>query len=165
MVIAGIELAETGGNLANLIFSLCLIFCGVLASPDQMPRFWIFMYRVSPFTYLVSAMLSTGVSGADATCSAVEYLSFKAPANETCKQYMAPWIASYGGSLMDENAVSDCQFCSLSTTDAYLDQIGAHFSEAWRNFGIMWAFIIFNIFGAVFIYWLARVPKGSRSKN
>jgi hypothetical protein len=29
----------------------------------------------------------------------------------------------------------------------------------WRNFGIMWAFIIFNVFGAVLFYWLARVPK------
>lgn len=28
------------GNLANLIFSLCLIFCGVLATPDVFPRFW-----------------------------------------------------------------------------------------------------------------------------
>lgn len=27
-IIAGIELAETGGNIANLLFSLCLIFCG-----------------------------------------------------------------------------------------------------------------------------------------
>jgi ABC-type multidrug transport system permease subunit len=28
MVIAGIEQAETGGNIAQLMFSLCLIFCG-----------------------------------------------------------------------------------------------------------------------------------------
>lgn len=28
MVIAGMDSAETGGNLANLMFSLCLIFCG-----------------------------------------------------------------------------------------------------------------------------------------
>jgi ABC-type multidrug transport system permease subunit len=34
------------------------------------------MYRVSPFTYLVSAMLSTGVSGADAICEPVEFLKF-----------------------------------------------------------------------------------------
>jgi hypothetical protein len=27
-VIAGISTAETGGNIANLLFSLCLIFCG-----------------------------------------------------------------------------------------------------------------------------------------
>jgi len=45
MMIAGIADAETGGNLANLLFSLSLIFCGVLASPTSLPRFWIFMYR------------------------------------------------------------------------------------------------------------------------
>lgn len=28
MVIAGIEQAETGGNVAQLLFSLCLVFCG-----------------------------------------------------------------------------------------------------------------------------------------
>lgn len=28
MVIAGVEQAETGGNIAQLMFSLCLIFCG-----------------------------------------------------------------------------------------------------------------------------------------
>lgn len=27
-VVAGIETTETAGNLANLTFSLCLIFCG-----------------------------------------------------------------------------------------------------------------------------------------
>lgn len=46
MVIAGVETAELGGNIANLMFSLCLIFCGVLATPDSLPRFWIFMNRV-----------------------------------------------------------------------------------------------------------------------
>ena len=45
MMIAGIADAETGGNLANLLFSLSLIFCGVLASPTSLPLFWIFMYR------------------------------------------------------------------------------------------------------------------------
>ena len=28
MVVAGADLAETGGNIANLLFSMCLIFCG-----------------------------------------------------------------------------------------------------------------------------------------
>ena len=73
MIIAGIPDAVTGGNLgtlcsstqciaythvpylANLLFSLCLVFNGVLApptGPTAFPHFWIFMYRVSPFTYL-----------------------------------------------------------------------------------------------------------------
>jgi pleiotropic drug resistance (PDR) family protein len=164
MVIAGIELAETGGNIASLLFSLCLIFCGVLATKDALPGFWVFMYRVSPFTYLVSAMLSTGLSGASARCEKVEYLVFDPPANQTCGEYMNPYIQMVkSGYLLDENATSNCSFCSVSETDTYLAQIGSYFHDAWRNFGLMWVYIAFNIAGAVFIYWLARVPKGKRT--
>nr|BAD42437.1 ATP binding cassette transporter [Penicillium digitatum] len=160
MVIAGIELAETGGNIATLLFSLCLIFCGVLATKEAMPGFWVFMYRVSPFTYLISAMLSTGVSGADAVCEAVEYLKFNPPANQTCGDYMSAYIKVAGGYLQNPMATTDCAFCTVSTTNMFLSRISSTFSEAWRNFGLMWVYIIFNIAGALFIYWLARVPKG-----
>lgn len=51
MIIAGISEAEMGGNIANLLFSLSLIFCGVLRGPSALPGFWIWMYHVSPFTY------------------------------------------------------------------------------------------------------------------
>jgi len=36
MIIAGIELAETGGMIANLLFGLTIIFCGC-ASPCPIP--------------------------------------------------------------------------------------------------------------------------------
>ncbi|KAL4787431.1 ABC-2 type transporter-domain-containing protein [Aspergillus varians] len=165
MVIAGIELAETGGNLANLLFSLCLVFCGVLAGPGTLPGFWIFMYRVSPFTYLVSAMLSTGVSGTDAYCEQVEYLTLIPPDNTTCYNYMEPFISKFGGYLQNPNATSECTFCQISSTDTFLAQVFSDFGDAWRNFGIMWAYILFNIAAAVFIYWLARVPKGNKNKG
>ncbi|GES59343.1 pleiotropic drug resistance protein PDR [Aspergillus terreus] len=165
MMIAGIELAETGGNLANLLFSLCLIFCGVLATPEVLPGFWIFMYRVSPFTYLVSGMLSTGVSGADAICENYEFLRFPPPANQTCGDYMSNYIAAKGGYLQDPGSTTDCNFCSISNTDTFLAAVHSDFKDAWRNFGLMWVYIVFNVFAAVGIYWLARVPKGSRTKN
>ncbi|KOS41908.1 hypothetical protein ACN38_g7213 [Penicillium nordicum] len=164
MIIAGIELAETGGNIATLLFSLCLIFCGVLSTKEALPGFWIFMYRVSPFTYLVSAMLSTGVSGADAVCEAVEFLKFTPPANQTCEDYMGPYIKMAGtGYLQDPIATAECAFCTVSKTNSYLLQISSDFADAWRNFGLMWVYIAVNIFGAVFIYWLARVPKGKKT--
>lgn len=37
LIISFNDTAENGGNIANLLFSLCLIFCGVLASKDTMP--------------------------------------------------------------------------------------------------------------------------------
>ncbi|OKL58430.1 Multidrug resistance protein CDR1 [Talaromyces atroroseus] len=163
MVIAGIEVAETGGNIATLLFSLCLIFCGVLATPQEMPGFWIFMYRVSPFTYLVQSMLSTGLSGTTVTCAANEYITFNpAPGFATCASYMQDYINANGGYLKVPDATSDCQFCTISETDVYLASVESYFSQAWRNFGLMWVYIAFNVAGAVFIYWLARVPKGKK---
>ncbi|KAL1957338.1 hypothetical protein VTO42DRAFT_6127 [Malbranchea cinnamomea] len=166
MIIAGIELAETGGNVANLLFSLCLIFCGVLATPEAMPGFWIFMYRVSPFTYLVSAMLSTGISGTTVTCEEVEYLHFDPPANLTCGEYMGPFIESVGaGYLRDAEATANCQFCTMSHTDAFLATVSSNYDDAWRNFGLMWVYIAFNIVAAVGLYWLARVPKKAKASG
>jgi ATP-binding cassette, subfamily G (WHITE), member 2, PDR len=37
--------------------------------------------------------------------------------------------------------------------------------ERWRNFGIMWLFIVFNVAGALFLYWLTRVPKKSKTEK
>ena len=159
MIVAGIETAETAGNIAQLLFSLTLIFCGVLAGPSVLPGFWIFMYRVSPFTYLVDGMLSTGLANNVIVCSSIELVHFTPPSGKTCGQYLQDYINSAGGYITDPSATSNCSYCSASTTNVYLAQLSSQYSTRWRNFGIMWAFIIFNIFGALFLYWLARVPR------
>jgi ABC-type multidrug transport system permease subunit/ABC-type multidrug transport system ATPase subunit len=164
MLIAGIELPETAGSVANILFSLCLIFCGVIATKEQMPGFWVFMYRVTPFTYIVSGMLSTGLSGNTVECESIEYLHFDPPSSQTCLEYMEPFMnATNNGYLLDPSATTDCAFCPLSHTDTFLSGLFISFSDAWRNFGLLWAYIVFNIVAAVFIYWLARVPKRSRA--
>ncbi|EFZ02795.1 ABC transporter [Metarhizium robertsii] len=158
-IVAGFETAEAGGNLANLLFTLCLIFCGVLATPETLPRFWIFMYRVSPFTYLVSGMLSTGVANTKVICAANELLSFEPPSNQTCWQYMEDYIKVFGGELTNPNTTSTCEFCTISDTNVFLAGVSSSYSDRWRNFGLLWVFVIFNIGAALFVYWLARVPK------
>lgn len=167
MVVAGIETAETAGNIATMLFSLCLIFCGVLATPSAMPGFWIFMYRVSPFTYFVASMLSTGLAGGSITCADYEFVHFAPAANKTCAQYMEPWISKAGGYLdpASSSSTTSCSFCSMSSTDAFLAAIGSRYSQAWRDFGLLWAYVVFNIGAALFIYWLARVPKGASAKG
>ena len=165
MMIAGIADAETGGNIANLLFSLSLIFCGVLQPAQGLPGFWIFMYRVSPFTYLVEGMLSTGIANQKTFCADNEFVSFDPPSGSTCGQYMQPYTSEAGGYLKDNSATSNCQFCTYDDTNFFLEQIGLSYSNAWRDFGILWAYIIFNIFAAVGIYWLARVPKKSKHQK
>jgi len=165
MVIAGIESAETGGNVANLMFSLCLIFCGVLAQPSQFPRFWIFMYRVSPFTYLVSGMLSSGLANSKVQCAENEFLVFQPSQGQTCGQYISDYQSINGGYMSDINATRDCKFCALEDTNVFLKNISSNYSQAWRNFGLLWVYIIFNVFAALALYWLVRMPKAKKEKK
>jgi ATP-binding cassette subfamily G (WHITE) protein 2 (PDR) len=171
MIIAAFETAEAGGNVANLLFMLCLIFCGILASPDAFPRFWIFMYYISPFTYLTSAMLSTAVANTDLRCADNELLRFQPVQGMTCGEYMTPWIQGangqpgMGGDLMDWNATSDCMYCPMTRTNDFLATVRVSYDDRWRNFGIFWAYIVFNVFGALFLYWLTRVPKKSKKEE
>lgn len=164
-IIAGCESADNGGNIANLLFMMCLIFCGVLATPSSMPRFWIFMYRVSPFSYLVSAMLSTAIANTNVVCAANEFIRFPPPSGQTCKDYMELYIEAAGGYLTDPDNNSTCTFCSIGDTNAYLAGLQSNYGDRWRNFGIMWVYIIFNIFGALGLYWLVRVPKKGKAKT
>lgn len=164
MVIAGFETAEAGGNIANLLFTLCLIFCGVLATPDSMPRFWIFMYRVSPFTYLVQGMLASSIANTQVECASNEYLNFEPVANQTCGEYMQEYISAAGGYLTNPSATSNCNFCTIGDSNVYLAGVNTSYDTRWRNFGLMWVYIFVNIGGALGLYWLARMPKNKKVK-
>ena len=137
MVIAAFETAEAGGNVANILFMMCLIFCGVLANPDSMPRFWIFMYRVSPFSYLVSSMLSTAVANTAAYCADNEFLHFDPVSGQNCDQYMDSYINgnatlglnAAGGYLTNPSATENCQYCPIGDTNAYLAGVKSNYSE------------------------------------
>lgn len=134
----------------------------VLASPSTLPGFWIFMYRVSPFTYLISAMLSVGLANTNAECAKEEVLTLQPANNRSCGDYMASYVGTVGGKVYNPNATRDCKFCALDDTNVFLASVSSSYDERWRNFGLMWVYIIFNIFAAVFIYWLVRVPKRNR---
>jgi ABC-type multidrug transport system permease subunit/ABC-type Mn2+/Zn2+ transport system ATPase subunit len=174
-VIAGFETAEAGAQIANVLFMLCLMFCGVLATPQSMPDFWIFMYRVSPFTYLVSGMLSTAVANTDIVCADNEFVRIVPPSGSTCYEYLNDYINGYmyngdaiapgGGYLRDANATSECELCPMQSTNMYLAGVQSFYEDRYRNFGLMWVYCIFNVFAALFLYWLVRMPKKSLFKK
>ncbi|KAF4462799.1 ABC1 transport [Fusarium albosuccineum] len=164
-IIAGFETAEAGGNIANLMFMLCLIFCGVLASKDSMPRFWIFMYYASPFTYIVGGMLATGVANTNVVCADNEWMNFSPPNGSSCIEFMGDYIDQVGGYFRDDDATDKCSFCTISDTNAYLAAVNIDYADRWRNFGLLWAYVFFNMGAALFVYWLARMPKKTFKKE
>jgi ATP-binding cassette, subfamily G (WHITE), member 2, PDR len=153
--------------LITLILHLVLIdhFSSVLAGPKALPGFWVFMYRVSPFTYLVSGMLSTGLANSKVSCYSEELLHFSPPAFETCSTYLAPYIKSHGGYLTTDtlNSTTECAFCTISDTNVFLKNASSDYADRWRNLGIFLVYVVFNIVAAVGFYWLARVPKAKKA--
>ncbi|KAJ4982875.1 ABC transporter cdr4 [Stagonosporopsis vannaccii] len=164
MVMAAVRSVDAAGNITNLLHSLSLIFCGVLALPETLPRFWIFMYRVSPFTYFFSGVLSTGLGNSHISCSPEEYLHFSPPPSTTCSTYLAAYIENSSGYLTPESmgSTSECVLCSGDDTNIFLKGVSANYNDRWRNYGIFWVYIIFNTAAAVGLFWLTKVPKGRR---
>ncbi|EHL02569.1 putative Pleiotropic ABC efflux transporter of multiple drugs [Glarea lozoyensis 74030] len=133
MYMTGVELAGMAGNYANLLFMLTLIFCGILVKPDALPGFWTFMYRVSPFTYLVGAILSTGLAGAHVRCADIELLHFDPTPGNTCKEYMKSFIQTSMGYLTNPDATEACAYCPLDTADGFLRSFGIKYEDQFQR--------------------------------
>ncbi|KAF4624221.1 hypothetical protein G7Y89_g13953 [Cudoniella acicularis] len=163
-VAAGIEHVETSVQVATLFFWLSLVFSGVLVQPNALPRFWIFVYRLSPLTYFINGMVLAGLKGTYLHCSAAQLFYINPPPNSstssTCGEYLAPYIQLAGGYLEDPAATSDCRYCPVFETDAALrDILGMDTQNPWRNAGYMAVYVVFNTLVVFVVYWLARVPK------
>ena len=156
------DTAEAGGNLANVLFMMCLLFCGVLAGPSTLPGFWIFMYRVSPFTYWISAVMSTGLANADVTCAPNEIVTVNPPDNQTCGQFLSSYATAFDGQVLNADATSDCKYCPLAHTNTFLAGISSNFENRWRDFGIGMVYIVVNIFCSLALYWSVRMPHKKR---
>jgi ATP-binding cassette, subfamily G (WHITE), member 2, PDR len=159
MLIAGLPDAETAGNIATTMFSLILTFNGVLQPPSALPGFWLFMWRVSPLTYTVGGLAAISLHGREVECASNELAVFDPPNGQTCEQYLAPYLEQAPGQLYNGAATSRCEYCPISNGDQFLASSRVYWDQRWRNFGIGWAYIGFNIMAAVWLYWFFRVRK------
>ncbi|KAG7416060.1 ZEB2-regulated ABC transporter 1 [Fusarium oxysporum f. sp. rapae] len=164
MIIAGFETAEVAGGLVTLIMIMMFSFCGILASPEELPGFWIFMYRASPFTYVVEGLMGTSMANADAGCEKNELITFTAPNGTTCGEYMKSYLSNVGGYIVN-TAATECQYCTISDTNTFLESKSMSYGNRWRDFGLLWVYCVFNIAAAFGIYWVVRVPKNKKAKK
>ncbi|KAI8936432.1 hypothetical protein NX059_006840 [Plenodomus lindquistii] len=158
MLIAGAPNEEIAGAVAALVSIMLYAFCGILSGPSDLPGFWIFMYRVNPFTYLVSSFMSSTLGQAPVFCAENEFQTFLSPPDRTCGEFMASYISQAGGYLRDAQA-TQCDYCQMDNTDQFLQRIHVRWDNRWRDFSLLWVYVAFNIVAAVFLYWLCRVPR------
>lgn len=143
----------------------------VLVSPDALPRFWIFMYRVSPLTYMIEGLAASSLADAPITCSAKETLrisraegSSSSSPLATCGEYLEAFVQTAGGYVANPGGTSECEYCPIDNSNAVLRRFGMDTQRPWRDVGILAAYVGFNIVAMFGIYWLARVPRTRRNK-
>ncbi|TFY79979.1 hypothetical protein EWM64_g4033 [Hericium alpestre] len=146
--------AEVAAILYSFLFSFVIIFNGVL-QPFRQLGWWKWMYRVTPFSYLVSAMLSQIVGGQQVNCAPEEVNRLTPPSGDTCIQYLGAFIQRAGGFLLDESATGTCEYCQARTTDEWLSRsFNIIYSHHWWNFGLLWAYVIFNVAAIYAFTWI-----------
>ncbi|KAL0941992.1 ABC transporter CDR4-like protein 2 [Colletotrichum truncatum] len=159
-IIAPLAAPDLAGVVVNLLALLTMAFCGIGIRRDQMPAIWSdFMYWVSPMTYLASGALSTGLHGVPIECAAREIVHIPAQENMTCPDFLGVFVQIAGGRLVEIPDANACGWCPSYMTDDLLAVFNVDYGNRWRNFGLMWLYIIFNIGAGLGLYWLARVPK------
>ncbi|AAS50897.2 ABR126Wp [Eremothecium gossypii ATCC 10895] len=153
---------ESAAMFANFVFMIWTVFCGVLVNGDNLPRFWIWAYRISPLTYLVSSIMSTGMAKAKIQCAPEELVKFIPPAGQTCEQYLRPFQSyAQGTALLNPTATDLCTMCPMQSSDTFLAGLGIYYKNRWRDWGIFMVFIFTNIAGFILFYWFLRVPKAT----
>ncbi|KAG7124728.1 ABC multidrug transporter C like protein [Verticillium longisporum] len=163
--ITWIPTADTAGVFASLLWMLCLCFCGVGVAKSDLPSFWNFMYYISPGTYLVGGVMSSAIANAEVPCAAREILRLAPPSGMDCLEFLGPFAEAAGGNLLTPNATETCLYCSISNTNQFLARYSIKYATRWRDFGVLWAYVLFNVGAALALYWAFRMPKGKGTKR
>jgi ABC-type multidrug transport system permease subunit len=164
MVTAPLPDATTAGRITTVLFSMMLLFAGVFQTPTALPGFWIFMWRVSPMTYLVGGVSVSGLSGDPVICSQSELSIFQPPNSETCGSYMQSYLQQgAAGTLLNPEATFDCSYCPLRYADQILARSGMYYHDRWRDWALGFAYLAFNIAATFLFYsltWLGLFSVG-----
>jgi ATP-binding cassette subfamily G (WHITE) protein 2 (PDR) len=134
-----------------------ITFAGVIQPANLMPDFWIFMYRCSPLTYYAAGMIAVRLHDRPVECNRRETSIFDPPANQTCGEYLAPFLELAPSKLHNPDDTSECQVCPMQVADQFLAGSRMYWSERWQNYGILWAFCGINIIVAVASFYFVKV--------
>ncbi|KAJ1753204.1 ATP-binding cassette transporter snq2, partial [Coemansia sp. RSA 1821] len=144
--------------MVNPIFTaFTTLVCGVTIPYSQMPKFFsAWLYWLSPYMYFIEGLITNDLHGSKVQCHPEELYTFEPPSNMTCNEYAGQWVQSATGYINNPDDSSACKFCPYSVGDEFYRTLSWSFSHRWRNFGILFGFIAFNI---AFTMLMIRVYK------
>lgn len=154
---------QSAAVLVSFFYSFIVGFAGVVQPESLMPGFWTFMYKVSPYTYIIQNLVASFLHGRTVTCSVQELAYVDPPSGQTCGEYFANYLRTGSGYLVDPSATENCGYCQYKVADQYLLSINIKYSYVWRNVGFYCVYFIFNMAAAIALYKLFRLLNFSFS--
>jgi len=85
--------AEIAALLFSFLFSFVLTFNGV-TQPFHQLGWWTWMYRLSPYTYLIEGLLGQAIGRQEVNCVPIEPVTLNPP-SRACGEYMVQSISLF----------------------------------------------------------------------
>ncbi|KAL8703657.1 MAG: hypothetical protein Q9201_003169 [Fulgogasparrea decipioides] len=140
--------------LVPLFFLFVVCFCGVVVPYAGLPYFWrSWMYYLTPFRYILEGWLGVAVHNRPVICEDSELARFSAPPGQTCETYTQAFIAQAGG-YVQTGANGICEFCQYKNGDEFARGFNVYYSEKWEDYGVFFAFCVFNFIVVFVASWL-----------
>lgn len=156
-------------SLANPLIIFTLVgFSGVLVPYSQIVDFWKYwLYWMNPFNYLVGSLLIFTTFDIDVTCKDSELAVFDPIDNQTCADYLGPYLSDSGfgkgANLLNPTATAGCQVCQYATGADYLETLNLKdYYYGWRNVGIVALFVV-SSYGLVYLLMKLRTKKTKKA--
>lgn len=156
----------TFAALTNPIIICVLVsFCGVLVPFGSIQEFWRYwLYYLDPFNYFMGSLLVFSTFDAEVSCTGQEFALFDTPNNQTCAEYLGPYLAGSGSgaNLINPTATAGCRVCQYRRGSDYLATLSlGDYYYGWRNVGIV---VIFSISSYVMVYLLMKLRTKASKK-
>ena len=111
------------------------------------------MYYLTPFRYLLAGFLAVAVHGRPVVCASNEFARFPPPPGQTCQSYTQAFIAQAGG-YVQNGSDGLCEFCQYANGDEFAAGFNIYYADKWLNYGVFWAFCVFNFIVVFVCSWL-----------
>ncbi|MBW0500769.1 hypothetical protein O181_040484 [Austropuccinia psidii MF-1] len=102
-------------------------FNGGLIPYDQIPKYWKWMYWVSPLQWYLKSILSITLHNQKVVCKSNELIEFHSPKSMSCKDYSKEFLKTHSGYLFEpfnkfplKN--QPCEYCLYSSGDEFLSK-------------------------------------------
>lgn len=158
-----------GGVIFSLLFSVTIVFSGVVQPPPLMPTFWkAWMTHLSPFTYYIEAVTGALLTGNRIVCAPKELATIHPPANQTCDQYLSNFSSPFddpnptGKGYYVSNPDGTCGYCQYRYQTEFLTNDSLNANMRFRDIGIFCAYIAFNFVLAFVMFYLFFAFKPSK---